>query len=75
MFNVFRRDVMGMVRKNRDHQKAQATYAMFMGDNEDQQEAKRLSNQLENIIDIRLDLMIYPSRYQSIDTDFMICLI
>ncbi|XP_065055976.1 DNA polymerase epsilon catalytic subunit A-like isoform X2 [Rhopilema esculentum] len=48
-----KRDVMGMVRKNRDHQKAQATYAMFMGDNEDQQEAKRLSNQLENIIDIR----------------------
>ena len=47
------RDVMSMVRKNKDAQKSQATYAMFKGEDDDESNSKRLTNQMENIIDIR----------------------
>eukprot|EP00112_Aurelia_sp_Birch-Aquarium-sp1_P000107 Seg1008.10 transcript_id=Seg1008.10/GoldUCD/mRNA.D3Y31 product="DNA polymerase epsilon catalytic subunit A" protein_id=Seg1008.10/GoldUCD/D3Y31 len=48
-----KRDVMSIVRKNKDQQKAQATYAMFKGEDTDAEDAKRVVNQMENIIDIR----------------------
>lgn len=44
---------MSIVRKNKDQQKAQATYAMFKGEDTDAEDAKRVVNQMENIIDIR----------------------
>ena len=40
------------VRKNKEHSKAQAAYNMFRGDAEDG-DATRITNQMENIIDIR----------------------
>lgn len=44
---------MNNVRKNRDSQKSEATYAMFKGEDEDESNSKRLTNQMENIVDIR----------------------
>ncbi len=48
---------MSAVRKNKEHEKAQATYNMFKGDDEDDA-AKRVTNQMENIIDIRFEKFI-----------------
>ena len=47
------RDVMNMVRKNKDSQKSQATYAMFQGEDGEESNAKKLTNQMENILDMR----------------------
>ena len=44
---------MSMVRRNKDAQKSQATYAMFHGDCGDDDNAKKLTNQMENITDMR----------------------
>lgn len=44
---------MSIVRKNKDSQKSEATYAMFKGEDDDESSAKRLTNQMENIVDIR----------------------
>ena len=45
---------MSMVRKNKDTHKSQATYAMFQGEDGDESNAKKLTNQMENITDARL---------------------
>jgi len=48
-----KRDVMSMVRRNKDAQKSQATYAMFHADCGDDDNARKLTNQMENITDMR----------------------